>query len=270
MSYKILSSTQSMDSAMKLRDALEKILGMNPKTILVSKDSGNCKGFPVLLRYGCGYGKLSPEPEWSSLRFFETSINKMKFSRYFRDVAAVPVFINERLPEKYPVLIRKTLTAKASEGIVVVENEEEFAQNWSPDYYWTQYFKYDIEIRVYVVLSETGYSLRIYRKVPRGNVPENTEFICGLNGDDNTAWILKDPSSYPKAVKVIDNLFPKLWDLGGRFTAFDMIYSTERSEYITLEMNSGPWMTKPCAEWLAQNFIESQGHKFFDKEAKHA
>lgn len=265
MNPKILSSTYSMDSAMKLRDAFEKILGLEPKTILVSKDSGNCKGFPVLLRYGCGYGSLSPEPEWSSLKFFDVSIDKRKFSDYFKDVITVPVFVNESLPQKYPVLIRKTLTGKASEGIVIVENEKDFARNWSPDYFWTQYFKYDIEIRVYVVLSEKGYSLRIYRKVPTTEIPPNTEFVCGLNGDDNTAWILKDPAYYEKAVKVIDKLFPKLWDLGGRFAAFDMIFSTERSEYITLEMNSGPWMTKPCAEWLAQKFIETQGHKFFSK-----
>lgn len=265
MSYKILASTVSMDSAMKLRDSLEKLLGMEHKTILVSKDSGNCKGHTTLLRYGCGYGQLFPEPEWSSMDFFDTSIDKAKFVDYFKDVIAVPSFQNRILPKKFPVLIRKTLTGKASEGIVIVRDEETFVQNWNPGYYWTEYFQHEIEIRVYVVLSEKGYDLRIYRKVPREDVPEHTEFICGLNGDDNTAWILKDTKYYEKAVKVIEKLFPKLWNLGGRFAAFDMIYSTERSEYITLEMNSGPWMTKPCADWLAQKFIETQGKKFFNK-----
>ena len=159
--YKILTSTASADSAMKLRDAIEKIAGLPEKTVLVSKSSKSCVGFPVLLRYGCGYGKLDVEPDWGNPEFTNKfCIDKLQFSALLANSGVVvPQFHSNILPTEYPVLVRETLTGAKSEGINVVHNAEEFLNVWTIGFWWTKYFKHDMELRVYIVLSEKGFTL---------------------------------------------------------------------------------------------------------------
>ena len=199
----------------------------------------------------------------SFLEFFQTSIDKMKFSEKFGSVVHTPKFHTETLPKEFPVLIRKTLTSAASDGIVIVNNEKDFMENWRSGYVWTEYFHHDIELRVYVLMSKEKYDIRIYKKVPRDDARNSDVFICGIGGEDNTAWVLRDQNYYPKVVRGIQKILPELWKLGGRFVAFDTIYSTKLQDYVFLEMNSGPWVTQRCAEWVARFFIEFQGKKYF-------
>lgn len=266
MTLKILASKTSMESAMKLRDALEEILGLSEKTIRVSKDSGSCIGHTVLLRYGAGYGNLQKEPEWSSKVFFQTCINKLSFSNAFRENFLVPIFENEELPTKYPVLIRETLEGTQSHGINVVHNSKEFLKHWTPGFYWTEFFKAQFELRVYVAVSNEDYSVRIYKKVPRDQGDSDDEFIAGENGEDNTSWSLRNPADYPKVTNIVRGMLPKLYEMGGRFVGLDMIYVPEKKNYVTLEMNSGPWLSPKTANWLADFFLRTQGRKFFDAD----
>ncbi len=262
---KILASKTSMDSAMLLRDSIEEILGLKAKTIKVSKESTSCEGDTVLLRYGAGYGSLQKEPEWSSKAFFKTCINKQAFSETFRNDFLVPVFENEDLPTKYPVLIRETLEGTQSKGINVVHNAKEFLKHWTPGFFWTEFFKAQFELRVYLALSDKDYTMRIYKKVPREQGDSDDEFIAGENGEDNTSWSLRNPADYPKVTAIVEKMLPKLYKMGGRFTGLDMIYVPEKKNYVTLEMNSGPWLTKKTSVWLADFFLRTQGAKFFDR-----
>ncbi len=257
--YKILSCTASCDSAMKLRDAIEEILGFNHKDILVSKDSSQCSGFDVLLRYGCGYGRLKTEPEWNSPKFINTCIDKRTFSRLFRGIVPVPVFHENGIPNSYPVLVRETLTGAKSEGVHLVHNRQEFDETWQNGFYWTEFFHADFELRVLLALSKNSYDLRIYKKEPVDGKSHHDEFI--VEGD-NTNWRLKDAAYYPKAVSTVEKMIPKIYELGGRFCGIDVLYVPSRKEYVVLELNSGPWLTLPAAKWLAGLFVKFQWEHF--------
>lgn len=262
MGYRILTSTASADSAKKLRDAIEQKLGMEPKTILVSKESKNCADHKVLLRYGCGYGTLNPEPEWGNPSFINLCINKLEFSELFSGIVNVPVFSSTSFPRQFPVLIRETLTGTQSRGINVIHSEEEFMKIWQPGYYWTEFFKAEFEMRVQLVLTENRYETRLYKKVPRESHNSGTESSDFVVAGENTIWKLKDESYYPKITEIIQKMSKTIYTMGGRFIGIDMIYVPDIKEYVVLEFNSGPWLTRPSAEWLANIFVESQWNKF--------
>jgi len=256
--YKILTSKASADSAMKLRDAIEAILGMEHKTILVSKNSKNCREDRIILRYGCQYGEVNSEPEWNSQDFIRLCIDKLKFSEIFSGQILVPQFNARILPREFPVLIRETLTGKESQGVHIVHSEEEFLTIWQPGFYWTKFFKAEFELRVMLVLMENEFSMRIYKKVPREEVIGDDFIVAG----DNCAWKLKNVTDFPKVFKIQHKMSKTLWEIGGRFMGIDMIYVPEINDYVVLEINSGPWLTKPSAEWLARLFVENQWSKF--------
>lgn len=259
MTYKILTSNASADSAMKLRDAIERVLGMEPKTILVSKNSNNCQGDTVIARYGCGYGHLNQEPEWNSPVFINLCISKFDFSELFKEIVPVPLFHNDTQPSEFPVLIRDTLTGTQSNGVHVVHGWKEFLENWSPNKYWTPFFDVDFELRVLLVLEKDKYHCRIYKKEPVDVIDHDRDFIVR---EDNTSWKLKDPSYYPKVTKILEKMAPTIYQRGGRFAGLDMIYVPARKDYVVLEANSGPWLSLKAAEWLAGIFVKTQWNKF--------
>ena len=255
---KILSSTVSCDSAMKVRDAIEKILGLKSKTILVSKDSGACRGHAVIMRYGCGYGNLQEEPSWNSRDFINLCISKLDFSQRFRGFANVPTF-NREIPTEFPVMIRETLTGAKSQGCHVVHTLDEFQRIWEPTFYWTKFFSdKEFEIRVLMVLHDKGFELRIYKKVPVDGKENSEDFI--VEGD-NTMWKLRKPSHYPKVIEIAKKMAKTIWTSGGRFVGIDMIYVPSLKDYVVLEFNSGPWLTKGAAEWLASIFVNTDEWK---------
>jgi hypothetical protein len=256
---KILSSTASCDSAMKLRTAIETQLGLPEKTILVSKSSNNCKDDTVLLRYGCSYGELANEPEWGDPEFTRLCIDKRAFAEAIGDRVEVPSFHNDHLPTKWPVILRSTLTGSKSEGITICHNKRDMQDAWKAGSWWTPYIPHSMEIRVIWVTNMDYQTVRIYKKVPReSDEITDEEFICGLNGADNTKWILKDLSSYPKVAHILATIEDTLIDLGGKFVGLDMIYSDNSRDWVILEGNSGPWLSDKAAEWLAGVFIEDQ------------
>lgn len=261
--FKILSSNTSIESAMKFRTALEERLGLEPKTILVSKNSNHCQEVPVLLRYGCGYGKLNPEPEWNSPTFInDFCIDKKTFSDSLREVVPAPQFFNREIPREFPVLIRETLSGTKSGGVITVDNEQEFMSSWNPAFWWTPYYFFDFELRVYLVITSDKYSMRIYKKIPEEGVDTEGTFITRADDDDNTGWYLRNNKYYPKVKAIVEKLVPVFWEKGGRFVGLDMIYVPALKTYVTLEGNSGPWLSKANAEWLAGEFVNSQWQKF--------
>ena len=258
MAYKILTSTVSADSATKLRDKIEKILKMKPKTIRVSKDSGACLGHKVILRYGCGYGSVNPEPEWNSKEFVNLCIDKLAFSKKF-GMVNVPEFCSVSHPQEFPVMIRETLLASKSEGCHIVHNMAEFRRIWIPNFYWTKFYAdKEFELRILLVVVMGQYHLRIYKKVPVDGTETDTDFL--VQGE-NTVWKLRNPESYPKVIKIVEKMIPTIIKSGGRFTGIDMIYVPSLKDYVVLEMNSGPWLTDSSAEWLANLFVENQWAK---------
>jgi len=256
MTMKILASSASMDSAMKLRDALEVEMGLKPKTILVTSKSGACEGYDVLLRYGCGYGKLKKEPVWGNPGFVNLCIDKQATSAMLKGVVPFPEFITDKFPTKFPVLIRETLTGAQSEGIHVCHNQPEFLKFWKEGFVWTYYFEHDIEVRANVVFLEDRIETRIYRKVPMGEYTGAAEFVPGIGGADNANWLLKSPTDYPKVLATLEKMKPAMLKAGARFVGIDMIYATDLKEYVVLEMNSGPWLTLKSADWLAAIFLK--------------
>ena len=256
---KILASSASMDSAVLLRDFIEKILGLEHKAILVSSTSEACAGHDVILRYGCGYGKLEKEPVWGNKDFSNLCIDKARTSALLADLVTTPVFESKKLPKDFPVLIRETLTGAQSTGVHLVHNEDEFLQNWKTGFVWTKYFKHTFEIRVNAVFQKEGVSMIIYKKVPNGAATEASleEFIPGDGGADNCKWLRKDNNYYKKVYDQLLKIKDRIMENGGTFVGIDMIYVPELEDYVILELNSGPWLTKYSAEWLANIFVKA-------------
>jgi hypothetical protein len=253
-----------MDSAMKLRNSIEDLLGLERKTILVSKISGEggCRGNTVILRYGCSWGNLEKEPSWGNKHFTDICIDKMQTSEKFRDIIRTPIFINDTVPTEYPVVIRESLTSNQSQGLHIVHNEKEFRDLWQDHFYWTKYFEHDSEIRVNAVFLEDSMHCRIYKKIPKDNIVIEGEFVPGEGGNDNSNWVLKYNTDYPKVIRILKTMKERVLDLKGKFVGIDMIYCPEFKDYVVLELNSGPWLTKLTCDWLARIFLEDTKKEF--------
>ena len=257
---KIVTSTTSIESAMKLRDAIEEVAHLPHKTILVSKSPAKSSGDTVIMRYGCQYGRVENEPLWGNSEFTKLCIDKIAFSNEFGMTLNVPIFYDDHLPTSWPVLVRNTLVGSKSEGITLCHSREDMVKVWKRGSYWTYFIQHSSEIRVLAVFTEDAVpAFRIYKKVPRDSTESTNEFINGLNGEDNTKWILKDIVYYPKVRQILEDINERVLALGGRFVAFDMIYSPDDGDWYVLEGNSGPWLSIPSAKWLAELFIADYG-----------
>lgn len=253
MAYKILSSKVGLDSIKRIRDILQERLGFE---ILVTSKAENCEGHTVLFKWGTTNKSVPALFEIQSPEFVELTKNKMAFTDFLGSVCFHPVFSNTTLPLKheFPVVIRKTLTGKNGEGLIIANTEEEFLKNWTNESYWTPYIRNDWEVRVLVVNHKV---VTIHKKlVESDEKDDNIEIRAG----NSCTWVKKDLSFYPKLIAFVEGIDKKIKEsYKGLIYGLDIAYDSIKKQFIIFEANSAPEllpsMENPVAEFLFENLI---------------
>jgi hypothetical protein len=237
---KILSCNASIESAMLLRSILEEATG---KHFLVSKEAGNITNEGVLVRYGNGFPIAPgyPDTKFNPPPFIEMCVHKAMTSQTLQNLGILtPVFYENGLPNRYPVLVRATLTGNGGEGITPVENEEEFGNVFRRGMVWTPYIESKYEVRAYVA---GGNITHTYYKTPFENQEGD-----GIRIRSEYHFSYTNPMGrFSKLRKIIGQIVDAT---NGAFFSVDAGWIPESNDYIIYELNSGSWMNKSIARSL--------------------
>lgn len=240
MSKIILTSKVCLPSAKLLRDALQEKYN---ERILVTTDNNKVRN-----RLLFAYGKCINNNPLNSMEFINLCANKLSFSSLLNSNNIYsPIFYNNQEPQNsdYPVLIRKTLTGHGGQGIVLINNAEEFHTTWRGNYYWTKFIKTQFELRVHVF---EGNIIKLFKKEFDG--VESDYPIRNL--DNGYHFALKKVEKYPKVIDLVQNKLNNL--LNGIHYGLDLGYDTEKREYIIYECNTGCGLNTETA-YLYANLI---------------
>lgn len=237
----IITAPSSFPSAMKIRDFLQEFIG---KKILVTSNINKIKmKDEIIFSYG-----LPVNNKFNSPDFIRLCSNKYNFSKLMRDNNFVsPVFYKKERPNKYPVLIRKTLCGCGGVGIVICRNENEFNKNWNDSYYWTPYYLTDFELRVHVF---DGNIIKVFKKQ---RIEGNEDVLPIRNLDRGYHFVLVDSNKYP----ALQNLVVELNKIvHGMFYGLDVGFRTNEKDYIIFEANSACGLNDDTAKLYAEFILE--------------
>lgn len=249
---KILAHKSTEGSACDLRDIIEAKLGWPHKTILVSKTVDAISSEGCLIRYGNSFPLIHgyPDTEYNPAGFCKLSANKELFSEYANSHGILsPVFHHyhdaNNIPE-FPVIIRTTLHGCGGEGILVVNDLNEFNQKWEPGFVWTPYYDNDYECRLYVVGQDITHA---YYKVPFAN-QENDK--VKIRSEYHFSYVSPD-GIFGKLKKIVHQIQE---ETGGKFFSVDAAWIAKRNEYILFEINTGSWINESIGSHLADYLIK--------------
>jgi hypothetical protein len=241
----ILSSETCLPSCKLLRDKIQEISG---KKYLITKDR---QDIDVLFRYGNNQNVLGKDG-LNSKEFINLVSHKNNFSIFCQENSFYsPQFYRGGLPNKYPVLIRTTLSGYGGEGIIVCKNEQEFRHNWQNNYWWTPYVTTEFELRLHVA---SGKVLKVFKKVREEGL-EDEEYPI-RNNSRGYHFSLREENNYPKATEIVERLHPLLEQKGGVFYAVDAGWDKINQKYFVYELNSAPGLNDNTAQSYAENIIE--------------
>ena len=242
---KILSAQVSMDSAMMIRDHIEESTGIH---YLVTHNPSMIND-GILFNYGNSCANKDMQV-CSTCDFVTRTIDKLWMSTYLTERGYyTPQFSKmEIVPDKFPLIVRETLTGTQGQGIHIVKDMEEFKNVYDSSFYWTPYIKSDFELRVGVWDTEI---LFIYKKVDPDGVNEENLPIRGMND-----FKLKDINIYPKVITLIKKLSLDLKIIGGMFYGLDIAWDRVKQQYVIFEVNSGPWLGSKTSKMVSNKLID--------------
>lgn len=237
----ILTHDSLTDSAKVLANAYHLDVRVTPKP----------KEAPIL-RWGNSIGYYPVDTIYNERVTIGICGNKVTFSE-FMEKNNIPHVELERgyLPNKYPVVIRTTLHGHGGEGIVIVENEEEYKkQNYLP--YWrSPWYNFGFELGVHIL---GGKIARIFKKVWKDEVEKEPRYPI-RNMERGYHFSLRSEEHYPKLQSFIDSFY-KVTPLNmGRL---DIGWDAENRTYRIIEANTAPSLiANPNTAQLYINYLET-------------
>jgi hypothetical protein len=231
---------------MILRDAISDRTG---RKILVTKHTDPGGETEFIMRYG-NPSYVPSERIYNSAAvlghntpsIIHLCSNKMAFSNLMEKSGILsPVFHSTGKPLSYPALIRTTLVSYGGKGIIPVNNETEFDLNWKPGYFWTEFYNLKYEYRVHMLGGQIG---RIFKKVKEDGT-EDTEYPI-RNVNNGYHFSLQNASNFihEQVTPLVSRIFNVL---PASYCALDIGYVEETDQYVVLEGNSGPGLTRKTA-----------------------
>lgn len=194
------------------------------------------RAYPPIIRWGNSDGQFNVDTTTNDPELIRTAANKLRLYNYLKGSGISVVEIKNGVPDKFPVLIRQTLTGSKGIGAVVCHNIQEFMSEYINDY-WAPWYKFDYELGVHVLGGEIK---KIFRKTWNGE--GNEEEFPIKNADRGYHFSLVDMEAffrgetYKKLVPFIKNLYEKFPLEMGRF---DIGYINGTGYYL-IEINSAP------------------------------
>lgn len=244
---KILAHRSCIVSAKLLRDHLSVLTG---RAIRVTRNAARIRG--PFIRYGSADDVKVPDTGYNSQAFVRLASNKSAFAKTMKDANIYsPIYYQATMPDKYPVLIRKTLNSSGGKGIVVCPDKTIFDANWANTYVWTPFIKTQFELRVHVV---GGQVVKVFKKryVGVDGQEEGEELkepaLPIRNLDRGYHYSARDIDTYPKVLELVAALGPVLV---GKFYTLDIGWDKAKKQYFVFEANSGSGLNTQTVELYA-------------------
>lgn len=251
---KILCSRISGETTRKIRDSILELTG---KHFWVVKNADRIKRKGILFRFGnSGDSIYETGNEINSKEFIRTCSNKYRFSQFCKERGIeTPQFYKypDKKPEKYPIIVRKTLTGFGGKGIQIINNEKELEDMWDYSYWWTPMYNFISEYRAHVLGGEI---VRIFKKERNEGLEEEKypirNFHLGYHFSN------RDIEKFPKAKELINKIDPEFQKIGGHFYGIDIGYikDGEEGKYIVIENNTSPGLNPNVAKIYAEYLIK--------------
>ncbi len=250
MDITILSNPKTMPSARLIRDEINN----NGIRCIVTKLTENINPNTCLVRYGNTSSVPVSREVGNSRDLIKICGNKQLTSDIFsKHKINTPIFYkNPEDVEKFPVLVRTTLTSFGGNGMFVVENNSELFSIFSSDSVWTTWLDLIREYRVHVV---DGHVVKIFKKI--------------FNGDGEDDFPIRTSKNYHFSIRNNHEVFGYLLSLIKKvnsavpleMVALDIGFDGNTRKYILIEMNSAPGLNVSTAKFYGDHIIKLYGEE---------
>jgi len=267
LNIKVLAGKNYGPTSRLIRNCLQKFQPIENNAsrgkIWITKSASNVWGIDYVVRWGnispLGY---SPKLEVNSAEFVRLC-GKKTFSNFMQDysiknLSVVEFEVMSKIPEEFPVILRKTLAGYQGKGIKILSTAKEFEDNINPKFHWSKVLKADAEFRVHVL---GGKVKRIFKKIPKSDTIENVE-IPIRNSKDYRYSLRSDSNEFTRMLRIIEEVSEVLPHAKNSFFAADVGLCYDSGGYIIYEINTAPGLNTPSAEiyarWLWEKFQEAE------------
>jgi hypothetical protein len=194
--------------------------------------------FAPFLRWGnSSFDFPSGDTPFNDPNLIRISGNKKLFADKMVELEIPAISFHKGVPDHFPIAIRKTLSGRGGEGIVICKDYDEWT-NYS-QYFWSYWYKFPYELGVHIV---DGKVLKVFKKVRADGGEQEEEFPI-RNMVRGYKFALVKEESFPKLVQ-FNAEFSNKFKMG--FGRMDIGWDAEGKMYRIIEWN--------CAPGIASNY----------------
>ena len=243
---------------------------LNPSARLLAKSLGLQKSYeprryaPVI-RWGNSDEVFNEDTLWNMPEIIHICGNKLLFSNTMRNLGIPHVEILHGFPERFPVVIRHSLSGMRGQGIEIISSRDDAdklpydIEGLSPHYnvHWSYWRDFSFELGVHIF---NGEPVRTFKKVFRleeadedsdlDYVESEPEFPI-RNSQKGYGFRLVEISKYPKLIPLVKTFCDKF---GLKFGRLDIGWNHGEKKYEIIEANSAPGLAEN--ENTARIYIE--------------
>ena len=186
---------------------------------------------PPVIRWGNSSPLTSRYPTIQVQELVSSCTNKHVFSVLMRQLRIPCVELYRTVPERYPIVIRKTLTGYGGIGIELCHNRETYASRFQL-YHWSQWYDLEPELGVHIF---EGRVLKVFKKVRNEGLP--TEKFPIRNASRGYSYSRVNLDNFQKLIPFVKEFHEKFPILFGRM---DVGWDRENKTYRIIEFNTAP------------------------------
>jgi len=189
----------------------------------------DCMDKDIKIRWGVSTYPRVEDTIYNDPKLISLSANKNSLNKLLKGNGIHCVdFYKDDMPEKYPVIVRRTIVGGGGKGIVICRNEEEFKPLFGN--YWAYWFKFDFELGVHLL---GGNVSRVFKKIKD---QDEDEFpIRNVKNGYHYSLVSVDTyKTLPKLMSTIFEVFPI------QMSRFDIGWDSENKVYRVIESNCCP------------------------------
>lgn len=215
---------------------------LTDEQFLITRNPDRVRG-QNLIRYGNSTVIQGITKEINPPNIVSTLAFKNRFSADLlaNDIYSVEFFRNQ-VPQRFPVLIRETLTSYGGRGIHLARNEQEFNSLYNRGFWWTPFIRTQFELRVHILGGEVK---RIFKKEYIGDDQEQEFPIRNMHRGYH--FSLRNINNYPKVITLVNTIVERVTGKNC-FFALDVGWDAEKKEYLVFEGNSSPGLNQNEAQ----------------------
>lgn len=188
-----------------------------------------------LIRWGNSDGDYEDDTQLNVAELIGYSAHKLRFSTAMKEAGIPHLEIKTGIPERFPVVVRQTLTGSRGIGIVVCQDLYEF-NNTPSNRYWSYWVNFSSEFGVHMLGGEIK---KVMRKV-WGGENDREEFPI-RNSGRGYAFHRTNLENKGKLVEFMKRVYEQFplefgrWDIG---------WDSSNKRYVVIEANSAPDLTQ--------------------------